>query len=147
VSLIHFKCTVSVIVCSENLGFWGHGIRNKYQNNLCGDFIINADDDDIFTPDAFELIRKHAVDSTKLYIFKEATPFGTTVWQNEWLGSGKPMAVGAISTVCGVIPNIKILPDWGLFYGGDGQFYVDITSTLFPEYELVDEIISIRGKK
>ena len=39
------------------LGAWGHGIRNKYQGTLQGDFVLHADDDDEYTPGAFEAIR------------------------------------------------------------------------------------------
>ena len=37
---------ISIIYEDKNLGFWGHGIRNKH-NKLKGDFIFHIDDDEI----------------------------------------------------------------------------------------------------
>src|SRR5262245_16362196 len=41
--LKEFSCHYNIIMEPTNLGFWGHGVRNKY-NQLQGDFILHADD-------------------------------------------------------------------------------------------------------
>ena len=46
--VIDFKCKVNIIIEDENLGYWGHGIRNKYKD-LEGDFCFHIDDDDILS--------------------------------------------------------------------------------------------------
>ena len=56
-----FLCTVNIIIEKENLGYWGHGIRNKH-NNLEGDFIYHIDDDDVIYDDTFDIIRKYCID-------------------------------------------------------------------------------------
>ena len=137
---LHFKCTVSIIVNSEKLGFNGHASISKYQNNLVGDFIIHADDDDTYTENAFDIIRKNVTDKETLYFFKMKDIHGNQYWNNQTIQNG--IQIGNISKQNGVIPNIKILPDWGLFYEGDGQFYIDITKTLFANnYKFIDEVI------
>jgi len=137
---LHLKCTVTVIVNSQNLGYYGHGSRSRYQNNLLGDFIINADDDDTFLENAFEAIRENATNKNTLYLFKMVDCAGFTYWNEDTRKNG--VKIGNIGTPCGVIPNNKKLPNWGNEYGGDGQFYIDITtSPTYIRYELIDSII------
>ena len=64
-----FLCKVNIIMEEKNLGFWGHGIRNKH-NNLEGDFIFHIDDDDILLDNAMNTIRKICKDTRIIYIFK-----------------------------------------------------------------------------
>jgi hypothetical protein len=131
INLYDWKCTVLHIANNTALGFWGHGSRNKWQNSLPGDFILNADDDDRYTEWAFEYIRNYVVED-KLYLFKHQNNGGTAWASHE-------IRIGNIGTSCGVIPNNHNLPDWGYFYGGDGEFYVKL-SQMIP-YEFIDCII------
>jgi hypothetical protein len=66
------KSTVNIIEQIPNLGHWGHGIRNHYQDNLSpkNTFIMHADDDDVYIPGTFERLRKLCVDPNTLYITK-----------------------------------------------------------------------------
>ena len=73
IKIFKFKCNVTHIINDEPLGFWGHGSRNKYQNTLPGDFIMNADDDDRYVPKAFDFIRQTITDKNKLYLFRVQT--------------------------------------------------------------------------
>ena len=50
-------------------GNFGHPLLNRHMNTLDGDFIMFADDDDRYVPDAFEYIRNTVIEK-KLYIFK-----------------------------------------------------------------------------
>jgi len=114
-------------------GIYGHPILNKHINNLDGDFIMFADDDDRYVPDAFEFIR-NVVKEKKLYIFKHK--WGDTINWRE-----KKIEVGNIGKCMGVIPNTKSLPKFDLSYhgSGDGMFYVELGKIF--DYEFVDKII------
>lgn len=57
------KCKLVQYCEPTKLGFWGHGIRNKYSNLLeKKDFILHADDDDIYSKDSIEYLRKKCID-------------------------------------------------------------------------------------
>lgn len=132
ISDFNFKCTVIHIANSESLGYWGHGSRNKYQNILLGDFLLNADDDDRYTAGAFDKIRE-AVKEKRLYIFKHEDNRNFA-----WSIAGK-VELGNIGTSCGVIPNTHFLPDWELVYGGDATFYIELAKRM--QCEWVDHVI------
>ena len=126
-----FKCKVNHISNETTLGYWGHGSRNKYQNTLEGDFILNGDDDDRYVEGCFDYIRS-VVKEKKLYFFKHED-------NNSFAWTRQVVEIGNIGTSCGVIPNNKNLPDWGYFYGGDGAFYVSLSKMI--DYEFVDYVI------
>jgi hypothetical protein len=117
----NFLCVVNIIIEEENLGYWGHGIRNKY-NDLNGDFIYHIDDDDILYEDSFDIIRRHCVDINIIYIFKITLENNKIIWKN------KIIKEGDISTQSGIIP-IHINKDgyWTLRYGGDFDFYNNLS--------------------
>ena len=126
-SHVRCNCTKLLIENAEPLGWWGHGSRNKWQRSLPGAFHLHADDDDLYTPDAFEHIRRAVVDlSPRVYIFRLVRR-----WDGE-IGLIPPMSVtrpeqivpGAVSTQNGVIRAIpELYLDWPYLYGGDGHFY------------------------
>lgn len=131
-----FKCIVKIIVEEKNLGYWGHGIRNKY-NNLEGDFIYHIDDDDILCDDTFYNIRKHCNNLNYVYIFKITLENGMIVWKKPILQYAK------ISTQSGVIPmHINKEGYWHLKYGGDFDFYKGLSSK-FP-FLFIDRMIYIK---
>lgn len=113
------------------LGQFGHPLLNKHINNVDGDFIMFADDDDYYVSDAFLHIR-NIVKEKKLYFFKHK--WGNTVnWTNE------NVMLGNIGKCMGVIPNTKNLPMFQENVLGDGLFYEEI-SKMF-DYEFIDKII------
>lgn len=120
--LPRFKCIVHVKVSDENLGYWGHGIRQQYQSTLEGDFILHADDDDIYIKGSFNEIRNDILKSSPdvMLIYK--------FWQNYSaqvsIPNSNTFMVGNIGTPCGVIPNIpNQFGIWELRHGGDFSFY------------------------
>jgi hypothetical protein len=129
--LEHAVCNINLVQNSEVKGFFGHNSRNFYQNNLFGDYILNADDDNYYVPNAMEMVRQSCTEN-KLYIFK-------------CFGSGRTfpdayvVEYGNIDTACGVIPNNRNLPIWEERYGGDADFYTSLIQQI--EYEFVDNII------
>lgn len=66
-------CTKLFIQNPVPLGGFGHASRTHHQKHLPGDFLMHGDDDDMYTPDAFEIIR--AVITTlypRVYVFRVA---------------------------------------------------------------------------
>ncbi len=132
------RCNVVIYHEPVALGFWGHAARNKYQSELKGDYIMNADDDDVYVVSAMKKIRDN-VKGHQLFIFK--------LYYNEHVIPIKPgeVRVGNIGTPCGVYPNIKTFPEWVLKYGGDGLFYVELSKLVSPVW--IDEIIYVVDPK
>lgn len=121
--LSSFNCKTNLIFESTNLGFWGHGIRNKY-NKLPGDFILHCDDDNKYLPNSISMIRKLCDDTSKLYIFKVKI-CGGIAW------STPSVALGNIDTACGIVPaQYNSLSTWQPVYGGDFRFYESLVKNL-----------------
>jgi hypothetical protein len=68
------NCTKLLIENPAPLGWWGHGSRNKWQRSLPGAFHLHADDDDFYTPDAFEIIRSVVTSLLPRELFVAAAP-------------------------------------------------------------------------
>jgi hypothetical protein len=118
----NFRCKVNLFYEPVALGYWGHGIRNKYADLLeRRDFIMHGDDDDLYVDKVFNKIRNTCVDKESLYVFK-------------FLYKLKPwpeihrMKEGSIGTPCGIIPyNLNNKGRWLNRFGGDGSFYEQIS--------------------
>jgi hypothetical protein len=119
----NFKCKVFQYCEPIPLGFFGHGIRNKYASILeKRDFVMHGDDDDIYLEDSFNQLRKMIVCNNTLYIAK-------LIAGNIHLGCGPYICVGNIGTPNGIVPyNLNQLGEWKPFYGGDGEFYITISN-------------------
>lgn len=106
------------------LGAHGHGIRNAYGPQLEGcDFILHADDDDVYTEGAFDTLRRLCKNPNCLYIAKYQRPNGETI--PPFTGIIKENYIG---TPCGIIPfDLNAVGSreqrWLLRRGGDGKFY------------------------
>jgi hypothetical protein len=126
-------CKVNIIYEEHNLGFWGHGIRNKY-TELEGDFIYHIDDDDLVLPDTMESIRKYCNHSDTVYIFKIRLNNNSIIWVN------KKVEYSKISTQSGVIPmQINREGFWHLKYGGDFDYYNELSKK--HNFVFIDKII------
>ena len=114
------KSIVNIIYEEKNLGYWGHGIRNKH-NQLDGDFIYHIDDDDEIVDGAFDKVRKVLKDKDTLYIFKIVSEINQVIWI-------KPeIKLNQISTQNGFIPSkINNKSFWEYKYGGDYDFYKNL---------------------
>ena len=106
----------------EKLGYWGHGIRNKYAYLLeKRDFVLHADDDDSYFPNSLKIIRRNCLNKNTLYIAKMVANKFKIPRDNI------DIMIGNISTGCGIIPyNMNEKANWGYFYGGDGKYYIDL---------------------
>jgi len=133
--LTQFKCNTTVIVEKNNLGYWGHAIRNKH-NILAGDFVFHVDDDDDITPNAINIIKSNCKDKNTIYIFK--IDLGIyTIWKT------KKIIFGEISTQMGLIPT-KINPTSKFLYkyGGDYDFYKKLEDD-GNNIEYIDKLIYV----
>ena len=119
------EATATVHIHHEptSLGYWGHGIRNKYAPLLeKTDFVMHADDDDEYDVNAFDVIRERCKDLNTLYVFKYHN-----VSNNTFVPSYPKIANTNIGTPCGIIPyELNKKGTWGHFYGGDFAFYESI---------------------
>lgn len=125
--IVETKAKIKMIVNPEPLGFWGHASRNKWQQKLAGDYHLNADDDDIYLPDAMKNIREKCTEK-KLYVFQ------ILLGQVNPIPRKHRIEIGNIGTPCGVYPPIKDLPTWGHVYGGDYEFFRDLAKQLPVEF-------------
>jgi hypothetical protein len=116
------KAKVNIHNEFTKLGYWGHGIRNKYSSILeKRDFILHADDDDTYFPNSFDKLRKQCMDKNTLYISKMLSNKIAIPRDNI------NIFIGNISTSCGIIPyHLNDKGNWGYFYGGDGSYYLEI---------------------
>lgn len=105
-------------VLPENLGYWGHGIRNKYQGSFSSDYIHHGDDDDNYCEGVLPQIKHDlVVEFGKVLLYRFRNSDGI-----RW--SHRSIEHGNIGTPSGLIPNRpEIFGEWGNFHGGDSQFY------------------------
>ena len=117
---------------SERVWKYGHPLLNQHMNNLEGDFIMFADDDDRYTSDAFSVIKQTVTNPNKLYIFKHN-------WEGDINWKLKDFTIGNVGKCMGVIPNTHNLPNFREDVFGDVYFYEEIGKMF--ESEFVDHII------
>lgn len=128
-----FKCKLNYIKSEEpTLGKYGHPLINRHINNLDGDFIMFADDDDRYVEDAFEIIKKEVKHKDVLYIFKHKW-YGTVNW------TIKDFTRGNVGKCMGVIPNTHDLPLFREDVLGDVYFYEEIGEKFKSEF--IDYVI------
>jgi len=120
----NMKCNTHIYEENTPLGYWGHGIRNKYAPLLeQTDFVMHADDDDIYIPGSFSFLRTECCDHKTLYIAQMKSYIAHTVYPLK-----DDVCFENIGTPMGIIPyNHNQHHEWGLFYGGDGYFYENIS--------------------
>jgi hypothetical protein len=117
----NFKCKLNLLYEPVALGYWGHGIRNKYANILePKDFIMHGDDDNTYIDGIFDTLREVCIHQESLYVFK-------IIFKNTYLPKDCQIREGNIDTACGVIPyELNKKGIWLNRVGGDGSFYEQI---------------------
>lgn len=119
-----FKCHVQQHHEPVALGSWGHAIRNKYAPLLeKRDFVMHADDDDIYLPGVFGELRKQCVNPETLYIAKmNVRKIGRIIPEGNFI------RINHIGTPNGIIPyDLNSKSTWKYQYGGDGLFYQELS--------------------
>ena len=123
--LIGHESKINIIEQAPNLGYWGHGIRNKYQGILepKTTFILNADDDDVYIQGCFQKLREICLNPNILYIAKFLVRNKNITIPSQTL----KITQNDIGTPCGIIPfNIANKSLWEYRYGGDFNYYNDL---------------------
>lgn len=126
----------------ESLGYWGHGIRNKFQIQCGTDYIHHMDDDDIYCagsiPAARNILKSHY---GKVVLCKFRTHGKRIVW------SKKIIAEGEIGTPSGFIFNRpEIMGHWALGYGGDYSFYKDVEDKIGKENIVFHDLLIVKTR-
>jgi len=144
------NCTKILIQNSEQLGWWGHGSRTRWQKLLPGTFHMNADDDDLFVVNAMAIIRHWVTDTNNtMYVFRMVRRW------DERIELIPPMTVdnhtlvrgGTVGTPCVVYrADRDNLPDWTGRYGGDGDFYIGLKKAM-RRLQIVPEVIYHVGQR
>jgi hypothetical protein len=119
---------IAIIEEEIPLGYWGHGIRNKYQGRLIPKttYIMHADDDDVYVPSAFDSLRRSCIDPTICYIARifdsvKHVPIPSLIEHS--------IIKADIATPCGIIPFDKAaVAEWKYYYGGDFDYYHTLQS-------------------
>jgi hypothetical protein len=125
----------------DALGYWGHGIRNKYKYLIeKTDFVMHADDDDIYLPDAFMHVRNECTDINTLYVAKMH-------YFNDIIIPRTPeIKLCNIGTPNGIIPyELNKKGNFANNGGGDGEFYTEIAKHADTIVFLDHIIYRIRG--
>ena len=134
----NINAKVKIIYEEENLGYWGHGIRNKH-NELKGDFVYHIDDDDVIIEGSFNKVRKIIKDKETMYIYKIISEKNEVIWKK------REIKLNEISTQSGFIPTkFNNKSKWLYKYGGDFNFYKDLEKYINNESKkilFIDEII------
>jgi hypothetical protein len=140
VNLEGFGCKIVIHEEPVALGYWGHGIRNKYATLLeKRDFVMHGDDDDIYTSGTFDYLRTHCNDTERLYVGKMRLNNARIVP----IIDANPIRVANIGTPNGIIPyELNKKGVWGNLVGGDGSFYEQIARQAH-KVEFLDFIIYV----
>ena len=137
----NIKSKINIIYEEKNLGYWGHGIRNKH-NELEGDFVYHIDDDDIIVKGAFNKVRKIIKDKDTMYIFKIINEKNNVIWKK------REIKINEISTQSGFIPTkFNNKSKWLYKYGGDYDFYKELEKYMNNENKNILFIQDIIYKK
>lgn len=146
------KAHINIIEQIPNLGYWGHGIRNKYQGILSPKctFIMHADDDDIYIPGSFNKLRKLCIDKDTFYIAKMERIYKDHNKKKEIIPSindPKLITLGNIGTPNFIVPT-SIAPkgEWENIYGGDFSYYNSVHK-LANNVVILDNVIYTVYKK
>lgn len=121
---------------------YGEAVRQACKK-LAGDFVVFADDDDFFVPDALNTYRAVCNDTSQLYIFQMMRLFdGIKVWSTPnvtWSNIGSPM---------GVIPSwLNDLGYWPDKHSGDFDFYKSLLPFLGSPPQFVERVTYIVTNK
>lgn len=126
-----WTCEVETFCEPVALGFWGHGIRTKYTRLLSQTtFIMHADDDDVYVPDAFDRLRNFCTDTQCLYVARmlELSRGKSRVQPSMDASRVRERQIG---TPCGIIPYAlahAVNSTWPQRHGGDGVYYESLAA-------------------
>lgn len=96
---------------------WGAAARTAGQVSAGGTHLLWQDDDDVYLPGAFDVIRREIANSpADILLFRLAYPDGKLLWRFPGV------QVRNVSTQMYVVPRAAHLGRWGSHYQGDFEF-------------------------
>lgn len=111
---------------------WGHPQINYGMAEAKGDYLVFIDDDDIFTPNAFQAVRSAAASRPMMFRFMLTQHDNRILWEEQ--GNLRESHIGGHMFV---VPNIKDkLGQWTDRYAGDFDFIRE-TADLWGEDQIV----------
>lgn len=124
VSLDGLACPLFETFHPTALGAWGHAARNAVAPHLARrDFVMHADDDDVYEPGAFAALRDACTDPRILYVAKMRSGARVFPWK------GPVVREQNIGTPMGIVPfDANRAATWALRAGGDGVFFETIAA-------------------
>ncbi|CAL8465893.1 g5429 [Coccomyxa elongata] len=133
----------SLIMEQKNANDWGATVRNKHMLRE-GDFMMFADDDNWFEPDAFDTVRtvvQHDFDALYVFQYRHSQLPNYFIPELDINGEVEP---GNVDTGCGVVPiKHSHLSNWPEGdYEADGKFYHKL-SEVMPRTYLVKKVIFV----
>ena len=144
------NCTKLLIQNSKKLGWWGHGSRSRWQKLLPGTYHMNADDDDLYLPNAMSIVRHWVRDlNNTMFVFRMIRRWDERIETipQAWIWNTTSIKGGTIGTPCVVYrADRDRLPDWTGRYGGDGDFYKKLKKAM-TRVQIVPEIIYHVGQR
>ncbi|CAL5225566.1 g8405 [Coccomyxa viridis] len=123
-------------------GDMGNSIREKHKARR-GDFVMFADDDNWYTPDALAMVRAVVHnDRDALYVFQLQFVEGSENDKLPNMVENGEIEYGNIDTGCGVVPVKHVhLSDWFQDgYGADGAFFHQLSERL-PRTYMVPKVL------
>lgn len=133
-----------IIIATERPGDeWGDGQRDRAIAAATGDWICFMDDDDVFTKDAEEILRRCLQDEATWHVFSMQYPGED---RTLYASGVRP---GAVGTPMIVVPNRDDLPKWSDYRGYMGDYFFALScKRLYGEPLYHREVIaSIRPPK
>ena len=111
-----------VVASTHTGGGWGADQRTLGMSLATGSHISFMDDDDVYTPDAGEIIRRGVEeDPDRVHVFRMMTGGGPIPTGGTRCISA--VRTGNIGTPCMVVPNDDRVGEWSQRYEQDGDFY------------------------
>jgi hypothetical protein len=145
-----FGCRVAAFAEQQRLGDHGHAVRTRYSGRLepATTFVVHADDDDVFAPGAFDVLRAAAAEPDTLYVYRFGDPRTGAIVPRDPRGSAAAFGrhrvfENNIGTPCGVIPwGLRAAAPWPGGVGGDARYFVAVAA-LARRVALIDEVLYV----
>ena len=119
-----WPCRTEVVREVQNLGFWGHGIRNSWATRVgrTTTHVLHFDDDNRWLPGGIDLIRSVVASTKDRNLDKTLFCF-----RNQYVWAEPKIQRGSFDTASVCVPSsLNDKATWQLKRGGDTDFYLEI---------------------
>lgn len=131
-----------IVIEEPYRGDWGNPSRDKGCAQATGDLLLFCDDDDVFTPNALEIVRREA-DLKRVNLFRMNHPDGI-LWADQVVRAGNvgtPMfcipndkaKLGKWTNKQGAISDCHFLAETLALHGTDPVFHEEVIALVRPK--------------